>query len=94
MSSRFVPLLLLFFSIDMTASPQTEWLRKADQLAWRGNWTKAGPLYVAPKRNSTQVVTPRTRRRRRLADSELRCKAPLAQNFPGSSTKLLVRQAT
>jgi hypothetical protein len=42
---RFVPLFLVCLSIVATATPQTA-LRRADRLAWRGNWVKAESLYA------------------------------------------------
>jgi hypothetical protein len=54
MPFRFVPLFLVCLSIVATATPQTA-LRKADQLAWRGNWVKAGPLYTQAEEEFNQA---------------------------------------
>src|SRR5689334_21474668 len=42
---RFVPLFLFCLLIAAIPTPQTA-LKRADRLAWRGNWVKAGPLYA------------------------------------------------
>jgi hypothetical protein len=51
---RFVPLFLVGLSIVATATPQTV-LRRADRLAWRGNWVKAGPSYARAEEEFNQA---------------------------------------
>src|SRR5437870_10585146 len=82
MYPRFVRLLFVCLSIVVTASSQTELLKHADQLAWRGNWVKAGPLYEDIERSSAEKGDNKNALRARIGyiRSQMQC---------GSASKLL-----